>query len=440
MSRALLLVVAGAPALLGAQELPTADQLANRARGKVIYRDVTVVSPHDAVARPGMAIVVEGERIAAVVPSEQLTPAHRAGATTWEGQGAFVLPGLMDAHVHLATVPDKRSAERELRRLVYSGVTMARDMAGDVRSLADLARAASIHEIPAPDLFYSSLVAGPSFFTDPRPAASAAGLVPGDVPWMQALTPQTDLALAVAQARGTWATGLKIYANLDGALVERTIAEAKRQGMPVWTHLQVYPATPYHSSGATAVSHIAMLARWVLEPGKQSYGHANHPPCDALRADHPEIRKYLSALAASGTVLDATLSLETLPRPGAGARCPGSLIGEMVAAAQRAGVRIAAGTDRTTPPDSAWPALHDEIEALVQFGGLTTMQAIAAATIHGARTVGRERDAGTIEVGKLASLAFVRDDPLTDIRALRTVVLTVKRGVPYPRAEFRRTP
>lgn len=407
---------------------------------RAVYRNVTVINPNDPIVRERMAIVVRGERITAVVPVASLTAAHLDSARVWEGNGAFVLPGLMDAHVHFATSPDRADAEREFKRLVYSGVTSARDMAGDARSLAELSRMAMMHEVPAPDFFYSALMAGPSFFSDPRPAASAAGLTPGRVPWMQEVVDTTDLALAVARARGTGATGIKVYANLAGGLVEKIIAEGKRQGIPVWTHLQVYPATPYHALGATAVSHVAMIARWILEPGKQAYGHAGHPPCEALRADHPEVVKYFAALARSGTILDATLSLDSLPGvapPPGRVRCSGRLAGELVAAAVRAGVPITTGTDRTTPPAAGYPALHDELEALVTVAGLTPRDVITAATLNGARTIGRERDYGTIEPGKFASLVFVRANPLADISNLRTVVLTVKRGKQYPRAAYR---
>ncbi|MBL8984521.1 MAG: amidohydrolase family protein, partial [Gemmatimonadetes bacterium] len=85
-----------------------------------------------------------------------------------------------------------------------------------------------------------------------------------------------------------------------------------------------------------------------------------------------------------------------------------------------------------------YPALHDELEALVKVAGLTPREVITAATLHGARTIGRERDYGTIEPGKFASLVFVRGNPLADIANLRTVELTVKRGRPYPRAAYRR--
>ncbi|UUZ47680.1 hypothetical protein LP420_31655 [Massilia sp. B-10] len=83
---------------------------------------------------------------------------------------------------------------------------------------------------------------------------------PGQVPWLYAVDDQTDIALAVAQARGTGASGMKIYANLPGNLVAKLVAEGKRQHFPVWSHLQVYPASPYDSLGATAVSHACMIA------------------------------------------------------------------------------------------------------------------------------------------------------------------------------------
>ena len=64
------------------------------------------------------------------------------------------------------------------------------------------------------------------------------------------------------------------------------------------------------------------------------------------------------------------------------------------------------------------------------------MQAIVAATRNGALAVSKTPDFGTIEPGKLANLVFTGQDPSKDIRALRTITLTVKRGKDYPRADF----
>ena len=64
------------------------------------------------------------------------------------------------------------------------------------------------------------------------------------------------------------------------------------------------------------------------------------------------------------------------------------------------------------------------------------MQAIVAATRNGALSVRKNPDFGTVEPGKLANLVFTEQDPSKDIRALRTLTLTVKRGKPFPRADF----
>uniref|UniRef100_UPI0030F37A61 amidohydrolase family protein n=1 Tax=Phenylobacterium sp. TaxID=1871053 RepID=UPI0030F37A61 len=104
--------------------------------------------------------------------------------------------------------------------------------------------------------------------------------------------------------------------------------------------------------------------------------------------------------------------------------------------ALRAGVVISAGTDGFSEPDAAYPGLHDELELLVAKAGFTPLQAISAATLGGARAVTKDPDFGTIASGKLANLVFVSKDPSADIAALRTVVLTVKRGVDYRRADY----
>ncbi len=94
------------------------------------------------------------------------------------------------------------------------GVTAVRDMADDLRAVGELTRAALVGEIAAPDIYYAALMAGPNFFTDKRTAQTSAGGIVGHVPWMQAVVDDTDLPLAVAQARGTSATAIKLYADL----------------------------------------------------------------------------------------------------------------------------------------------------------------------------------------------------------------------------------
>ena len=151
-----------------------------------LYEGVSILDGTGAPLMPDMSIVVRDGRIAAVAGTDELSLEHWPEAEIEDAWGLFVIPGLIESHTHLATRADRAAAEFELNRFIYGGVTAVRDMAGDVRALAELQRAALVGEIPAPDIHYAALVAGESFFVDPRTRASSMGEVPGHVPWRRA--------------------------------------------------------------------------------------------------------------------------------------------------------------------------------------------------------------------------------------------------------------
>jgi imidazolonepropionase-like amidohydrolase len=96
-------------------------------------------------------------------------------------------------------------------------------------------------------------------------------------------------------------------------------------------------------------------------------------------------------------------------------------------AAVAAGVKIACGTDAGTPfnPHTEVAA---ELDLMVRFG-MTTKQALIAATVTSAENFGLLHEIGTIEVGKRADLMMVDGNPIDDIAALRNVVLVSKGGL-----------
>jgi imidazolonepropionase-like amidohydrolase len=419
----------------------TVDAEEKAAPSVTVYTHLTVIDGTGAPAAADMAIVVEGEQIKAVLPTAAFAREPVPGATVVDLAGKFALPGLIDTHQHLGTTPNRRAAEAQLLRLVYGGVTAVRDMAGDGRFLADLSRAARLGEIPAPDIAFSALMAGPGFFKDPRTHAAAQGAEPGQVPWLQAVTAETDLPLAVAQARGTGAAGIKLYADLPAAAVNRIVAEAHRQGFPVWAHATIFPTSPAEgiAAGIDSVSHAYMLAYELNPTGSLSYHTKPAIDVAKLKADTTVLPAIFAEMIRRGTILDATVhtffEADLHKKPEAAARGPVCAL--VTAAAYRAGVAISAGTDFVPAAADAYPGLQTEMETLVRDAGLTPADVIRAATSVAARALKADDRMGTIAAGKLANLVIVSRNPLTDITALREVVLTVKRGRAYPRSDYR---
>ncbi|MEU1089304.1 amidohydrolase family protein [Streptomyces sp. NPDC005892] len=412
----------------------------------VLYRGATLIDGTGGAARPATSIVVDGDRIRTVAPDGEISVALLAEAEVVDLQGTFVVPGLIDSHQHIATPPNRPVAEAALRRQVYGGVTAIRDMADDLRHVADLARSTLVGEIPGPDIHYAALTAGPGFFDDPRTWQVSQGAVPGQVPWMQAITEETDLPLAVARSAGTYATAVKIYADLPGPLVSAITAEAHRQGLGVWAHAAVFPASPSEvvEAGVDSVSHAHLLVHEFA--GRPLTTYKDKPPVDRerfLAGDHPGMAGLFARMRERGTVLDATNTLwdwladdADTPEEKTRARENAELSAALTAQAFRAGVEISTGTDYETAPGHPHPSVHDELVFLVERCGIPAVQAIRSATLVGARSMGAEESMGTVAEGKLANFVVLTADPLTDIRNLRTVTTVVKRGLRLHRSEF----
>ena len=103
---------------------------------------------------------------------------------------------------------------------------------------------------------------------------------------------------------------------------------------------------------------------------------------------------------------------------------------------QAHGIRVAAGSDAGNIGTLHGPALHGELELMVE-AGLTPMQALTAATQGGARVMGRSADLGTLTVGKLADFVVLDADPLADIRNTQRIHRVVKGGQMFDPAEIR---
>ncbi|MEO8748480.1 MAG: amidohydrolase family protein [Rhodanobacter sp.] len=406
----------------------------------LVLANVAIIDGTGTPSRPDMTILIDGGRIAAIYPAgSQAAP---AGAKVKDLRGHYVIPGLIDAHVHLTGAePDFAHYVPHLRSLLQGGVTALRDMAGDDRLIGYLADEANSDALASPDIYYVALMAGPTFFAeDVRAQEASVGERQGFAPWMQAISAGTDIPLAVAEAKGTGATALKLYANLSATLVRHVTAEAHRQGLLVWTHATIFPAAPIDAvnAGADTISHSPYLV-WAAAPtvpddyGVRAMGDFHH-----IRPDAPQIVALFKAMKQHGTILDATL----LPFLKEAQHAPGKVGAGIMPwsyavtrLAHEQGVLIDVGTDSSGLPANAQgpelkalPLVHSEMALLVEHCGFTPLEAIRAATQISAAAMGQSAQRGTLTPGKRADLVVLNADPSADIGNTRKIDFVIKNG------------
>ncbi len=406
----------------------------------LVLAHATVIDGTGAPPKMNTTIVIEGNRISAVYPDGRRSVPETA--RTEDLRGYFVIPGLIDAHVHLTGAEaDIAHYRMLLNALVRGGVTAVRDMAGDDRLIAFLARQANTDAYTSPDIFYVALLSGPTFFAeDPRAQEASIGMPLGFAPWMQAIGANTDIPLAIAQARGTGATGVKLYANLPAAMVKALAAEAHRQGLEVWTHATIFPARPIDAveAGADTISHSPYLVWQGAAHVPADYRMRAHGDFAHVRPDSAPILALFEAMKQHGTILDATLEVfreEAAKQPdsvGAGIMPWSYAVTEL---AHRHGIAVDAGTDSAGFPTSddapdlkALPSVHEEMQLLVKHCGFSPLEAIQAATQIGAMALGQGADRGTITRGKRADLVVLSADPSANIANTAKIAFVIKNG------------
>lgn len=383
------------------------------------------------IARDGVIVMIDGK-------GEVPTPEADARWLRIGLDGAWVMPGLIDTHVHLARFPDTHTHARAiLGSAVRGGVTAVRDLAGDARALADIERATTIGEFTGPLVVYSAMFGGPDIYKGGPTSEMAAGRPPGEAPWALSVTAETDLRQAMAEAKGIGATNIKVYGDLDTTLSGRIITEAKRQGLMTTAHATVFPAGPGDlvDSGIGTLSHAPYLVWEGADRIPSDYRMRIQGPWTKTPADHPRLLALYRRMAERGVFLDATLYVYKAMRnfsPQVQADWTDDAFAWAVQAtrlAHAAGVRVTTGTDWFEPRDeSDLPHTHEELALLVEAAGFTPMEAILAGTRDGAAALGIGDSRGTVEPGKVADLLVLDANPLEDIRNTTRIRMTVVRG------------
>ena len=403
----------------------------------IVFENATVIDGTGREPAPSRTVVVEGDRIVALY--ETGSRERPAGARVIDLAGHTIMPGLIDAHVHLWPAEDR---ENRLRALLHSGVTTVRELAGDARITAPLQQRQAHGDITSPAIRFAAVFYGPRFLEDTRSRSSAEGLEAGTAAWSRVVTPELDIARAMVEARATGATGVKLYASLTAEQLAELSREARRHDLLVWTHSVLFPTgsvealaagvdSLIHAKGLVTVAGLdgipdnfaAGTRQWMLSR-----------PFARVDPEGPAFRAFYAEMVRQGTILepalmaDGDLSARPLPPPRAAMR---DWACRATGAAFRAGVAIGAGTDTALRPG----ILQRELVRLVECG-LPALQAVRAATQVNARALGIEATHGTVEAGMVADLTIVAGNPAERIADVANVRYVVQSGrlfeVPAP--------
>ena len=404
---------------------------------------VTLVEP-GVSRRASVRVVVEGSSIERIEDA----PPDAAGPFA----GMFVLPGLVDMHVHFP--PPTLPGQTELFAFLhlYHGVTTVRD-AGDPdgRSTEPARRGVAEGRFPGPHV----LACGP--------------LVDGDPPaWKSSLvarTPEEGREAVRRVVEGDYDC-VKAYDGLDAPTLDAIREEAHARSLPVIGH--VPRRVPFEVARLDDAQHLIgvppppadpavrfpwILAQWLeLDEARldeivaASLRHRiAHTPTlvtlDRLVAQADRA----AALREADALLLPRFYREVVWNPELGfpaARELGPQGFEMVRAAQRvqlravkrffdAGVELHTGTDVLIPFVVPGAGMHRELGMFVR-AGLTPEQALALSTRSSARVLDVD-GLGELRVGAPAELAVFRDDPTRDLAALGTLAAVVRDGRLYTR-------
>lgn len=412
---AALLVATAAPAL--------AETIAIRA-GRVI---TDAALP----ARGPATIIVTDGRITAINEPSAPIP---AGATIIDQSTRTLLPGLMDAHVHLTGDPDKpfwnEAVETDehmvavglanARTTVRAGFTTVRDL-GSAR-LAGFAVRDAINEglFAGPRVLAAgaslSIIGGHGDVSGYRPEVNAA-LNPGAV-----CTGAEQCAARVREASQRGADVIKITAT-GGVL--------SQQGRGLGQHFtdaeMVSIARTAHSLGLKVAAH-AHGARGIeaaARAGIDSIEHGTFADSAAINAMVASGSWYVPTLMAMVGIEDRlgkqvyTATVEKKVRETL------LLRGKALAAAIKAGVRIAYGTDSAVYEHGR---NGEEAGEMVKYGGMTPRAVLISATSGAAELLGIADETGTLAPGKAADIIAVDGDPLADAGELARVKWVMARG------------
>lgn len=428
---------------------PISQAAAAHPRQSIAITDVTIVDvEHERLLGPRTVLIDDGLIVAIGAPRDTAIP---ASAQRVDGHGRFLMPGLVDMHVHLFNLSSHRPPnDWAFPMYVANGVLGVRDMRADAASMLLVKRwrkAVTDGELIAPRILADGI--------------AVHGKSPDDA------TRQVD---AAADAGAEF---IKVYSEVPASHWRAIIKEAQSRSLPVVGHVPAgVPLLDAAKAGQRSDEHLmqayeacstieaTLLAEREGLDGDALTARSEEQEARTLDAfDIGTCRRVSKQLAATGQVQVPTLVLadeDTLwnsASPSADprwrylraderARWDRFLAGytakdatlakqrwpiarQIVLSMHQAGVTVMAGTDAPMPGVYPGFALLEELQLLVD-AGLTPFDVLRSATLEPARFLGIADTSGSVAVGKRADLVLLDADPSKDIgntRRIRAVVL-----------------
>lgn len=390
-----------------------------------LVRGGTLIDGTGSNPKANAAILLDDDRIAAVSQGDALE-GRAAGATIVDARGLWIVPGLMDMHIHMCPPyhqADKRChpagvSEQSVALATSYGIANARNLiAKGVTTVRDLGSHGD-SVLVVRELVKSGQAVGPRILAFGRDIAPTGG---GNGRFCVFADGTDEVRRAARLELANGADGLKFHvtgSGISGHSDVRLTVDEVRAGVDAAKG--VGKTTAAHATTAEGV--IA-----AVRGGIDSIEHGtvlDAATVEVMRSqsvfycptvwDHHSMGERAEDLGFSVEARDALRESYALHH-------------QSVETAHSAGVAIVAGSDSALPINPR-ESLIWELEWLVKCG-LTPMEAIVSATATAARLVQLDGELGTIEVGKRADVLCISGDPLREIRNLADTVLVLKDGV-----------
>lgn len=409
----------------------------------LVIEHVALVDGRGGPAQPDMTVVIDGNRFVQIAPSALAKPP--AGRRI-DGRGRWLMPGLMDMHVHLRGGTEitkdglrKVAANRDagvsaLHSYLYSGVTSLYDAGNVPDYILELREAERSGKLAAPRIFATGGIATYPGSHGSGPGSTDVTAWPQSAAALDALFARKPDVLKLTLEERGWGARPMIP-HLDPALLEKVVEYANDRGIRTTVHVSSeLRARQAIFAGVDTLAH-PVIQGPVSDSFVQLMGAKRIPFASTLTigenysrlAEHPEHLDqplYRASLSA-----EEIRALKTEKRKEWQdsrwtwwMKLMTPVAQENVRKLHEAGAIVVLGTDQTLGP-----AVHREMELLAA-AGIPAAAIVRMATLNGAIFLGREKDLGSIETGKLADAVLLSKDPTQDVENMKAIAAVIKDG------------